>query len=152
MRQSTLIWIGIAGLLLAVIATVAQEVRRQEDALARLQTQIAQDLAAIHVLEAEWSHLNDPASLEHLASAHLGLAPIDGRRIVAIADLPIPIAPDPGEARPFEGLVSLDRPEGAPYGLMVPAAAAAGRASPPSTQTAMTRDITMERLIRELRR
>jgi hypothetical protein len=157
MRQSTLFWIGIAGLLLAVIATVAQEVRRQEEKLAGLHAQIGRDGTAIRVLEAEWSHLNDPGSLEQLAVAHLGLAPIDGPRIVRIADLPARIAPEPGETLPFEGLVSLDRPDGAPHGLIVPAAST-GRTPPPpprqrtATRTADARDITIERLIRELQR
>lgn len=37
---------------------------------------------SIHVLKAEWSHLNDPKRLQYLAQKHLNIGPIKGAQFI----------------------------------------------------------------------
>lgn len=59
-RASAILW----GLLALGVGTglfvLKVEVQALEDKLTRLNAEIRRDRAAVHVLEAEWSYLNDP--------------------------------------------------------------------------------------------
>lgn len=85
---------GILGLSIAAIAAlflfaVKQEVRQMEDDLRAAHRDILEQQEAIHVLETEWSYLNQPARIADLAKRHLGLRPIAAARIVRLEDLPL---------------------------------------------------------------
>lgn len=100
-------------------------VQALEAELATLQRQILADRAAIHVLKAEWSFLNDPERLAELARRHLELAPVSGSQLATLDDVPekLPVlapedAPAP-EAAPelppaAAQLVELARPAAKP--------------------------------------
>jgi cell division protein FtsL len=82
------------GLLVAAAAalflfTMKQDVRQMEDDLHAAHRDILDQQEAIHVLESEWSFLNQPARIEDLAIRHLGLQPIPAERIVRLDDLPL---------------------------------------------------------------
>ena len=84
---------GILGLAIAAIAAlflfaVKQEVRQMEEDLQAAHRDILKQQEAIHVLETEWSYLNQPARVADLAKRHLGLEPISAERIVRLEDLP----------------------------------------------------------------
>ena len=85
---------GILGLTVAAVAAlflfaVKQEVRQMEDDLRAAHRDILEQQEAIHVLETEWSYLNQPSRIADLAKRHLGLQPIAATRIVRLEDLPL---------------------------------------------------------------
>jgi len=75
---------GVAGLLFQV----KYEVQDLERELAGVNRQILVDQEAVHVLQAEWSYLNQPARIAELSRRHLGLGPMQPEQVTAIAALP----------------------------------------------------------------
>ena len=51
------------------------QVQNLETELNRINVSIQEDVKSIHVLKAEWSHLNSPQRLRTLASKHISLNP-----------------------------------------------------------------------------
>ncbi len=86
-------FLGISSLLaaglIAVLVSVKYRVLDLEDELVRLNQEIAIDRQAIHVLKAEWSHLNDPERLGALARRYLGLGPVLPEQMGTLASLPM---------------------------------------------------------------
>jgi cell division protein FtsL len=87
-RLSTIAW----GLLVAIsgyaMFQVKYEVMQLEDELGRVNHQITDSREAIHVLNAEWSVLNQPARLDQLAKRYLSLGPIAAAQVGRIDSLP----------------------------------------------------------------
>ena len=77
MRHTTLLCLLIAGAISIALFSVKYQVQDLEDDLSRLNSSITIERQSIHVLNAEWSHLNNPERLEKLARWHLGMQPID---------------------------------------------------------------------------
>ncbi len=77
----------VASGLIMTLFTVKYQVQDLEDELVRLNKMVVADRQAIHVLEAEWSHLNDPVRLRKLAERHLGLVEIKPEQLVRIESL-----------------------------------------------------------------
>lgn len=95
MRGATLLWALLALVVGTGLFMLKYEVQSLEDQLTSLNRQIRSDRAAVHVLEAEWSYLNDPARLRELAERHLGLAPFAPGQVGTIAQLPLRPLPKP---------------------------------------------------------
>jgi cell division protein FtsL len=94
LRSATLLFLVLAAGLSFVLFQVKYEVQKVDAELNALHRQIAADRQAIHVLKAEWTHLNDPARLRELAARHLaGLKPMAPGQFAALADLPARAAP-----------------------------------------------------------
>ncbi|MDB5449173.1 MAG: hypothetical protein JWQ52_301 [Phenylobacterium sp.] len=71
------------GFLVALILGVylAKTIAGRERAeIARVESQIGAEKARIRLLQAEVSHLEQPARIEHLSETYLGLAPISLKR------------------------------------------------------------------------
>ena len=49
---------------------------------------IEKDIKSIHVLKAEWSHLNNPSRLRKLVSKHISLNQIQAEQIINYSALP----------------------------------------------------------------
>lgn len=49
---------------------------------------IQDDIKTIHVLKAEWSHLNNPGRLRQLAEKHILLNPVQAEQIINYSALP----------------------------------------------------------------
>jgi cell division protein FtsL len=96
-RFVTLLWIGIAGLGALALYQLKHEVIALERELFRLNRAIVQEQEAIHVLRAEWSHVNRPERLQSLAQRHLDLQPMSPRQFGRVDTPP---APAPAAARP----------------------------------------------------
>jgi hypothetical protein len=64
------------------------EVQALEKHLKALNAQIYGNQQVIHVLTAEWSHLNDPTRLTELNARYLQLAPVEARQMARLEDLP----------------------------------------------------------------
>ena len=93
-RHTTLVSLLIAAGLSGIVYSLKHEVQALEDELAGLNRTIAEERETIHVLEAEWSHLNEPSRLKVLAQRHLGLRAMETSQLGSLSALPIrpPIA------------------------------------------------------------
>ena len=82
---------GAGRAILEIGKTNLPEARRLLDRYITTETlrrQIEANLSSIHVLEAEWSYLNDPLRLADLARRHTDLLPTTPNQIGDIANLP----------------------------------------------------------------
>lgn len=75
-RHTTLLFILLAGALSLVVFAVKYQVQDLEHELRTLNRDIKANERSIHVLNAEWSHMNSPAQLRSLAERHLNMQPV----------------------------------------------------------------------------
>jgi hypothetical protein len=87
-RVSVLVWTIILAFLGIGLFQVKYNVQSKERELREVRRQIETNLTSIHVLEAEWSYLNDPLRLADLARRHTDLLPTTPAQIGDIATLP----------------------------------------------------------------
>ena len=83
MRLPTFTMILLIGFVAASLFAVKYRVQTINDRIISMEKEIASDREAIHVLQAEWSHLNEPERLRNLAIRHLNLQSIDSSRIIS---------------------------------------------------------------------
>jgi hypothetical protein len=95
-RISAIIWVVVLALLGIGLFQVKYNVQSQERQLREVRKQIEANYSAIHVLEAEWSYLNDPLRLADLARRHTELVPTTPGQIGDFASLPLRIEDLPG--------------------------------------------------------
>jgi hypothetical protein len=77
MRPTSIIWLGVILMTGIAVFSVKAAVAGLEEELLRVRKEVAHDQEAIHVLNAEWSYLNQPTRLAELAKRYLPqLAPI----------------------------------------------------------------------------
>ena len=76
-RQATVLCFLLAVALAVVMLAVAHQAQSLEEDLSALRKGIAAEKQKMHVLQAELSYLAEPERLRRLASAHLGLMPIE---------------------------------------------------------------------------
>lgn len=70
--------IGIA----VALFQLKHKVNEQERELARVNNGIYKTQESMHILQAEWSYLNEPGRLQKLAQTHLKLLPSDAVQLV----------------------------------------------------------------------
>jgi cell division protein FtsL len=87
MRQATALVLLVAAALSLVLFGMKYQVRDLEGELTGIDRAILAERRSLHVLRAEWSHLNDPARLGALAERHLGLMPVAPTQLATFADL-----------------------------------------------------------------
>jgi hypothetical protein len=87
-RISAIIWVVVLALLGVGLFQVKYNVQSQERELREVRRQIETNYNAIHVLEAEWSYLNDPLRLADLTRRHTELVPTTPGQIGDFATLP----------------------------------------------------------------
>lgn len=108
-RLVDLIALGLLTALILGVYLAKTMAGRERADIARVERQIAGEKARIRLLTAEVSHLEQPARVERLSSAYLGLAPVSSKRETtpdALLDVartpaqapPAPIAPAPASA------------------------------------------------------
>lgn len=103
MNRATLLSFILAGALSLGLFFLKYEVHGLESELDGLRRAIIADRQALHVLKAEWSHLNDPHRLKGLAQRHLELVPVEPRQVGTLELLPPAdgsVAPSAGTAPP----------------------------------------------------
>ncbi|MBC8270296.1 MAG: hypothetical protein H8E36_16275 [Rhodospirillaceae bacterium] len=114
MRHTTLLFLLLAGALSVVLFSVKYQVQDLEQELVDLSGSIIKEHQSIHVLEAEWSHLNDPERLAALVERHLGMKRVE-----------------PGQMVNFQGFKLTSLPgDKNQSDLAIPAATVEGRQSP----------------------
>lgn len=89
MRAVTLMWIPLAIGVGVSMFLLKYKVQALEDELVAKQAQVVRDRAAIRVLEAEWTYLNDPERLRELSAQYLGFGPPAVANIADIGTLPM---------------------------------------------------------------
>ena len=87
-RISAIVWVVVLALLGIGLFQVKYNVQTKERELRDVRRQIEANLSSIHVLEAEWSYLNDPLRLADLARRHTELVPTTPGQIGDFASLP----------------------------------------------------------------
>jgi hypothetical protein len=139
-RISAIVWVVVLVLLGIGLFQVKYNVQSKERELGEVRRQIETNLSAIHVLEAEWSYLNDPLRLADLTRRHTELVPTTPAQIGDFAGLPpriedAPATPDqPTEPQP--PLVSSAPQPAAPVVQVKAAEEPAGQTAPAQTQQA----------------
>lgn len=86
-HMATITTLLAAGALSMLLFAVKQQVQDLEDEIVSLNRSIVEDEQAIHVLKAEWSHLNDPQRLRDLSASHLGLKPVEPEQFGSVKNL-----------------------------------------------------------------
>lgn len=86
---------AVCSLLISVTAiicfgslAVKNNVQKLEKELSAINYNIQNNIKNIHVLKAEWSHLNNPSRLRTLAAKHISLNPIQAEQIINYSELP----------------------------------------------------------------
>jgi len=67
---------------------VKYEVQDLKDELSATNRQIVHERESLHVLNAEWSLLNDPSRLSRLAQRYLGMSPVTPAQIQPVEAIP----------------------------------------------------------------
>lgn len=129
-RISAFVWIIVLGLLGVGLFQVKYNVQSKEAELRTINKQIEANRSAMHVLDAEWSYLNDPTRLADLTRRHTDLVPTQAAQLKHFSDLP----PRPASAQPALPALSSAAPSGPvpanPVAPGTPPAAAAPTATP----------------------
>ena len=86
-KQTTVLFMLLAGGLALVLFTVKYKVQDLEDELAGLNREIAHERRTVHVLRAEFSHLVEANRLRRLATKHLHMEPIQPDQLGTFASL-----------------------------------------------------------------
>ena len=129
-RHSTLVFLLMAGAVALALFSVKYQVQDLEKELTQLNRSTLEDRDAIHVLKAEWSHLNNSDRLRLLAGRHLGMKPLIPEQMGSLDDLPHR-SPQPGDSVvsvPFDGALGGRRSDAVPEAI--PAALGVGPAVP----------------------
>ncbi len=74
-RHTTVLFLLLAGGISVVLFSVKYQVQDLEGERISLINQIRNEKQSIHVLNAEWSYLNDPSRLGEMSARYLDLAP-----------------------------------------------------------------------------
>lgn len=82
------LWIAIPCLLGFGSLVMKNKVQDLEHELSAINKDIQNDVKSIHVLKAEWSHLNNPERLRELASKHISLEALKPEQIINYSALP----------------------------------------------------------------
>ena len=86
-RQATVLCMLLAVALGVVLLTVTHQVQGLEEELGSLRHGVTAEQQKMHVLQAEFSLLVEPERLRRLASAHLGLVPVEPVQLGSFAAL-----------------------------------------------------------------
>lgn len=93
------LWVTLTCLVGFGMFVMKNKVQSLEKELAQINSNIQDDVKTIHVLNAEWSHLNNPARLRELASKHISLNPLQAEQIINYSALPFEYERDDANRR-----------------------------------------------------
>ncbi|HVO02906.1 MAG TPA: hypothetical protein VMT54_11925 [Candidatus Cybelea sp.] len=101
-RLGTFVWLAILTLIGVGLYQVELGVLAKEAELKDINRKIDTDREAMHVLEAEWSYLNDPTRLAELTRRYTDLAPVTPTQIAGFDRLALRISEFNPYLPPFE--------------------------------------------------
>jgi hypothetical protein len=84
MQRPTLLFVTITAVVGLGLFQLKYQVMNLEKDHHRIRRNIRETDEAIHVLKAEWAHLNDPKRLQCLCERYLPIAPIKGSQLVSL--------------------------------------------------------------------
>ena len=88
-RSATIcLWLTLTFFAAFMVFVIKNCVADLEKELGQINSKINEDVKSIHILKAEWSHLNNPERLRNLAAKHIALEPVKAEQIVSYALLP----------------------------------------------------------------
>ena len=88
-RTATLsLWVTLTCLVGFGMFVMKNQVQNLENELASINRNIEEDVKTIHILKAEWSHLNNPSRLRALATKHISLNQVKPEQIINYSALP----------------------------------------------------------------
>lgn len=97
-RTATLsLWVTLTCLVGFGMFVMKNQVQNLENELASINRNIEEDVKTIHILKAEWSHLNNPSRLRALATKHISLNQVKAEQIINYSALPF--SHENGESR-----------------------------------------------------
>ncbi len=82
------LWVALTCLVGFGMFVMKNQVQNLEKELASINHNIEEDVKTIHILKAEWSHLNNPARLRSLATKHIALNQLKAEQIINYSALP----------------------------------------------------------------
>jgi len=85
----------ITGIAALSVYQIAYDVMDMEEDVLKITAQISEEHDTIRIYKAEWSHLNDPRTLEQHTAQFLNLAPVVASQFMPVAELPL--RPEPGD-------------------------------------------------------
>jgi cell division protein FtsL len=86
MQRSTTLLIFLALVVGFILFKVKYEVVETEQQLQQTLAHINREEENIHILKAEWSHLNEPQRLQKLAKKYLDIGPVRAEQVISLAD------------------------------------------------------------------
>ena len=84
----SIVWGTLLSFICFSSLVMKNQVQEMEKELAAINRGIRSDISSIHVLKAEWSHLNNPTRLRQLAGKHILLNPVKAEQIINYSALP----------------------------------------------------------------
>ncbi len=84
----TILWFTLTCVICFGSFVLKNQVQDLETELSRINRNIQDDVRSIHVLKAEWSHLNNPSRLKKLAAEHISLNKMRAEQIINYSALP----------------------------------------------------------------
>lgn len=88
-KSATMIlWFTLVCVMIFGSFILKNQVYALEEELAKINKSIQNDIRNIHVLKAEWGHLNNPERLKKLADKHISLNKMRSEQIINYSALP----------------------------------------------------------------
>lgn len=84
----TVLWTTLTIVIIFGSFILKNQVHDLEKELSRVNQNIQKDVSSIHILKAEWSHLNRPTRIRQLASEHISLNKVRAEQIINYSALP----------------------------------------------------------------
>lgn len=84
MRRYTTLFFFLALVIGFVLFKVKYEVVEIEEKISQILRQMKRERETIHILKAEWSHLNEPQRLQKLAEKFLDIRPMKAEQIATM--------------------------------------------------------------------
>ncbi|MBR5598571.1 MAG: hypothetical protein IKW39_00875 [Alphaproteobacteria bacterium] len=85
----SVLWIMFTFVIGAYYFVLTNDVQNLEKELAQINSDIRNDIRDIHILEADWSELNNPERLKSLAGKYISLDFIKPEQIINYSALPL---------------------------------------------------------------
>lgn len=86
-KRSTLLFACIAVAVGMGLFHIKYQVVMLENEYKQTKERIQETNESIHILKAEWTHLNDPKRLQTLAQKHLGIGPMQSGQFISMKAL-----------------------------------------------------------------
>jgi hypothetical protein len=107
-KKPSFIFLFLSFIIVLVLFRVKYAVGALEILQNRLKKEIVQNKEAIHVLKAEWHHLNDPKRLQTLCGKYLSsLKPVSNTQLIMMRDIVIASNSPSGEKELDDFIASL---------------------------------------------